>query len=437
HGVTNRLVGGRLNTRALDAIQSGGMGEGWSDYFACTINDVIVVGDWVADNPGGIRGFPYDSDFPDNFGDLGTGRYGGDPVHNIGEIWCAALLEMNRNIGANLGVQLVVDGLKLTPANPSFLGARDGIIAALDDKLSAGQLSTGEHRIAFNGMWQAFARFGMGPGARSNGPSLSGIVADFDVPGSRTEPAVKVETSPDLTIPDNQAAGVSSRLGVSQAGRITGVAATVDIAHSYVGDLRVSLLSPSGRFVLLHDRGGASANDLVRTYSSDDDQNMAALIGEQSQGDWTLQIADLAGLDVGRLRRWSLELRLESSASTVRGEATPAMKIPDNEVAGISSAIAVSQAGVAKGIKVAVDITHTYVGDLRVELVCPSGKQALLHTRAGGSSDNLIKTYDSLSATTLAALMGESVEGNWVLRVTDLAGLDTGKLNRWSLELSL
>src|SRR5206468_12093774 len=44
HGVTNRLIGGPLNVHALDAIQSGGMGEGWGDYDACTINNSIVVG---------------------------------------------------------------------------------------------------------------------------------------------------------------------------------------------------------------------------------------------------------------------------------------------------------------------------------------------------------------------------------------------------------
>ena len=45
HGVTNRLVGGPLNVRALDAPQSGGMGEGWGDYVACTITGRTVVGD--------------------------------------------------------------------------------------------------------------------------------------------------------------------------------------------------------------------------------------------------------------------------------------------------------------------------------------------------------------------------------------------------------
>uniref|UniRef100_UPI00286DD19A M36 family metallopeptidase n=1 Tax=Chamaesiphon sp. VAR_48_metabat_403 TaxID=2964700 RepID=UPI00286DD19A len=40
HGVTNRLVGGRMNSpQGLQQIQSGGMGEGWSDYFALTIQN--------------------------------------------------------------------------------------------------------------------------------------------------------------------------------------------------------------------------------------------------------------------------------------------------------------------------------------------------------------------------------------------------------------
>jgi extracellular elastinolytic metalloproteinase len=180
HGVTNRLVGGPLDTRALEAPQSGGMGEGWGDYIACTINDDTVVGAWVVNRPGGIRGFRYNSDFPDNFGDLGTGRY--SEVHNIGEIWCAMLMEMNRNIGAELGLQLVVDALKLSPTNPSFLEMRDSIMAALDAMLTAGKLNPDKHSETRSGIWTAFAKFGMGPNAQSNGSSLSGIVVDFNTP---------------------------------------------------------------------------------------------------------------------------------------------------------------------------------------------------------------------------------------------------------------
>ena len=180
HGLTNRLVGGRINTHALDSLQSGGMGEGWSDYMACMLNRSTVVGDWVIDDPAGIRKFPYDSNFPDGFGQLGTGRY--REVHNIGEIWCATLMEISRRIDRGLALQLVVDALKLTPANPSFLAARDAIFLALDHTLATGMITTTAHAQNEKTLWSVFAHFGMGPAARSNGAQLSGIVADHNIP---------------------------------------------------------------------------------------------------------------------------------------------------------------------------------------------------------------------------------------------------------------
>jgi extracellular elastinolytic metalloproteinase len=190
HGVSNRLVGGPHDDQSLEADQSDGMNEGLSDYYACSITDDTVIGAWVVDRPGGIREFPYNSDFRDGFGKLGTGRYKNinprNPTrkwpHPIGEIWCATLMEMNRNIGVKLGVQLVLDALKLSPANPSFLQMRDSILAALDAMLTSGTVSSDEHSAAQNGIWAAFAKFGMGLRARSNGASLSGIVADFTTP---------------------------------------------------------------------------------------------------------------------------------------------------------------------------------------------------------------------------------------------------------------
>ncbi len=55
---------------------------------------------WVVNDPKGIRAFPYDGNFPDDFGKLGSGRY--NEPHNVGEIWCAALLAKARRIGATL-----------------------------------------------------------------------------------------------------------------------------------------------------------------------------------------------------------------------------------------------------------------------------------------------------------------------------------------------
>jgi extracellular elastinolytic metalloproteinase len=180
HGVTNRLVGGRVDTRALEEVQSAGMGEGWGDYIACTINDTDVVGSWVVNKPNGIRKFRYDENFPDDFGKLGTGRF--NEVHNIGEIWCAALMAMNRRIGKNIALQLVIDALKLSPSNPSFLDMRDSILLAFENMLSAGKIKPDEADSIRRGIWEAFAKFGMGPHARSNGATLFGIIADKSMP---------------------------------------------------------------------------------------------------------------------------------------------------------------------------------------------------------------------------------------------------------------
>ena len=180
HGLTGRLVGGPMNDQALDGAQSAGMSEGWSDYVACTITGANVIAAWVLDTAAGARGFPYDSHFPDTFGNLGTGRY--DEPHNIGEIWCAALLAVNDAIGSKLAIQLMVDGLKLTAANPGFLDGRDSMLLALDHMRTAGQISAAQHDSFAASMWQVFARFGMGPNAQSNGASLSGIVGDFHAP---------------------------------------------------------------------------------------------------------------------------------------------------------------------------------------------------------------------------------------------------------------
>jgi extracellular elastinolytic metalloproteinase len=196
HGLSNRLVGGRVNDRALVEPQSQGMGEGWSDYFALTVqnydqpNEKTVLGDWVVNQPAGIRLHPYDSNYPGTFGDLGSPPYDRD-VHAIGEIWCAALMQMNRNLAAALGSptqgyelawQIVVDGMKLSPANPSFLQARDAILTALSDLHRPGQLTDDQFTACRRAAWSAFARFGMGTLASCSAASLVDVVGDSTLP---------------------------------------------------------------------------------------------------------------------------------------------------------------------------------------------------------------------------------------------------------------
>ncbi|MFS8098778.1 S8 family serine peptidase [Lentzea alba] len=75
-----------------------------------------------------------------------------------------------------------------------------------------------------------------------------------------------------------------------------------------------------------------------------------------------------------------------------------------------------------------VSITHTYKGDLVVDLVAPDGTVVNLHNRSGGSADNINETYTK-------NLSGEAANGTWTLRVRDAAFLDSGTLNNWTLDV--
>ncbi|MCB1936776.1 MAG: proprotein convertase P-domain-containing protein, partial [Nitrosomonas sp.] len=164
--------------------------------------------------------------------------------------------------------------------------------------------------------------------------------------------------------------------------------------------------------------------------------SLGALNGMPIQGTWKLNVADLARRDKGKLQRWNLEIGLAPS-NTIRAEQSSSLKIPDNNPDGISDTLAVKKTGVVQSIKIWLDITHTYIGDLRVQLIAPSGKTVLLHDRSGGNQDNLIKTYDAANLPLLQELTGEKVKGSWILKVFDLAGRDVGKLNHWGVEVSI
>ena len=97
------------------------------------------------------------------------------------------------------------------------------------------------------------------------------------------------------------------------SGRIAALAVSIDIEHPYRGDLRVSLRAPSGTAAVLHDRGGGSSDDLIRSYTTADTPLLTVFLGEDARGEWMLAVADLEGRDVGVLRRWALDIDLEEA----------------------------------------------------------------------------------------------------------------------------
>ncbi|MFE5596514.1 proprotein convertase P-domain-containing protein, partial [Streptomyces sp. NPDC056549] len=77
-------------------------------------------------------------------------------------------------------------------------------------------------------------------------------------------------------------------------------------------------------------------------------------------------------------------------------------------------------------LKVGVDIVHTYIGDLVVDLIAPDGSVYSLSNRAGGSTDNINQTYTVNASSEVA-------NGAWKLRVQDKASVDTGYISGFKL----
>ena len=298
HGVSNRLTGGPANASALDALQSGGMGEGWSDFYALmflqrptdTPNSAIPVGTYVLGEPpngAGIRQFPYSFNMaidPHNYANFNGGN---NEVHDTGEIWASTLWDMNwllinkygydsnlytgwsaspgpAHAGNKLALRLVMDAMKLQPANPSFTQARDAILAA---------------DVALNGgadllqIWTAFARRGLGANAFTASSASTSVTTDSTIPSGLGGISV-VSTTP----------GASSVVGASPTQYVVNLSNPVDPANLDASDFQVNG-SPANAYVL------SNANQTI-TFTFDSDPVVA-------QGVQTMHIS--AGAFTGSL----------------------------------------------------------------------------------------------------------------------------------------
>lgn len=250
-------------------------------------------------------------------------------------------------------------------------------------------------------------------------------------------PEGRYESQPGIAIPDNRAEGIADTLEVDAEGTLSFLRVTVEIRHTYVGDLVLTLSSPSGREVVLHDRAGGGRDNLIANWDASTLPALRHFEGEPARGRWVLKVRDVAAADSGRLEQWSLDIGVITPPPRVAVEDEPGIHIPDNRSVGIERGLAVAETGLVVDIEVTVDITHTYIGDLRVRLRSPAGIEITLHDRSGGSQDNLRASYTSTDVAALRALRGDPCSGTWTLLVQDLAARDVGKLNRWALDIQL
>jgi subtilisin family serine protease len=112
-----------------------------------------------------------------------------------------------------------------------------------------------------------------------------------------------------------------------------------------------------------------------------------------------------------------------------------AIAIPDNSVTGASHSLNVpSTPGVQviEAVQIRVSLTHTFTGDLGIELTSPSGtRSVLLNALNGFGSSNDLSNMVLLSN----AFYGENPTGTWTIKVVDAFAADTGTLTSWAIRV--
>ena len=215
HGLSNRLVGGP--SVSISSLSTRGMGEGWSDFYGLALTaeaadnphgnwaragySRYLSSNWLSENYYyGARRYSYSTDMqknPHTLRDIDptqvdwhnsvprnptyAATQDATQVHYQGTVWCVTLWDLRANLimkhGFNVGNEralfLVTEGMKLGPANPNFIQARDGII----------QATLVNHAGDLGEVWAAFAKRGMGHGASAPiSTTTTGIVESYSVP---------------------------------------------------------------------------------------------------------------------------------------------------------------------------------------------------------------------------------------------------------------
>jgi subtilisin-like proprotein convertase family protein len=134
---------------------------------------------------------------------------------------------------------------------------------------------------------------------------------------------------PHLNIPDNNTTGVTDAMGVMipSGPTVSSVEVYVNITHTYIGDLVVKLSSPDDTVVILHNRTGGTAENIVGWYPAEipPNQSLDAFFGKLANGIWRLTVIDQAGSDVGTLNEWCLKISYGGSVAGADDEGKPFM----------------------------------------------------------------------------------------------------------------
>lgn len=151
---------------------------------------------------------------------------------------------------------------------------------------------------------------------------------------------------------------------------------------------------------------------------------------------------------------FGFDLQIVPTAPETTNQPGGGTPIPLPDQGDIVSTINVTDGRTVQDLVVRVNLTHSYISDVRVTLTAPDGTALVLFNRHGGSGQNLTGTIFSDEAGTLISagsapftgsfrpvqqltpFKNRSGVGVWTLRVQDLKPLDSGVLNSWSIDFT-
>lgn len=456
HGTSNRLVG---NGAGLNWDPAGGMGEGWSDFYALSL-----LNNTQADDPNGryaagayatyklaglayldnyvygIRRFPYSTDHsvnPLTWADtddvtnnlsggiapdpIGFNLNGGMEVHNIGEIWANTLWGVRARVianpaGANGSVptgnqtmlRLVTNGLKMTPIDPSFTEARDAIL----DADCAANACANEDSI-----WGGFADRGLGYGAKTPYNAATAFYAShMAVHESFALPFLDVvNVATDVTIDDSASnnngaidpgEAIKLTIKLTNPWRAASKAVAVATATLTTTTPGITIYDNTATYGAIAPQGSATGDTFTFTVDS------SVLCG--SAINFTLTTVYTVN-SVVTTAATTFQLRVGGASGndpvvTYTGDPNPDLAIPDNRPRGVMHQINITDDFVIADLDFRIDsITHTWDGDLTAMLRSPGGIGVDLvsligfvpNTNGGSSGDNITNMVinDDLPAT--------------------------------------
>lgn len=213
---------------------------------------------------------------------------------------------------------------------PAPAGITYDVSTATLGTITAGGSATAHFQIKADAGATCVTPFTLPIAVTSDDGGTSGTIAS-NIGASGNFPPTDVP----VAVPDNSPTGGSSVINVTQAFNLASLAVHVDLPHTWVGDLTITLTSPTGTVVTLLDRpgvpgsgSGCNNNDIHVTFADgqpDPESTctgtsadawpvtdaapatpLSALAGETTLGNWTLTAVDAAGGDTGSIVSWSL-----------------------------------------------------------------------------------------------------------------------------------